>query len=141
MKHVGFSSNDGAALGILPNVAMQAALGGPIPPESERMDRVQLLAWIEAAPERAETYDDATRMIAKAMHDFVRRHPEIDVRRLDVDHFMGHWVSLEKAEHDALMERSQGASVFMIGWAYNAVRSILGMESVGNRALAEFEVE
>jgi len=139
-----FSSADGASEGILPERALQMILGGEsAAAANERLSRAALEAWIcEPLPEgKAETYNEAARIVAQGMLLFTRKHPELDVRPLAIDPFMKRWEELEPEQYRQVMERSREPTAFQAGWAYNAVRSILGFMPSGNPALAEFGPE
>ena len=128
--------SDGAGAGIGAARALETVLGGKEPPtEADSMTREQMEAHIVAAPwpggkapemeMGADAYDLASRCIAKAFLLLMKEGVTGDLW----DEMKAHWPDYEHAVG--------GASGFMVGWAENAARYVLGQPEKQNPALAE----
>lgn len=120
--------SDGAHEGLLTEASMHRAMGGPH--DNSRLSMPELREWILAAPDgKPETYNDAARILAKAFLELLERWPERAADDL---------VGLCKAPplvvaHAAA--RVRHPSSFMVGWAWNAARAVLGYSAAPNPAL------
>jgi hypothetical protein len=103
------------------------------------MDTDALYEWIQAVPDgEAQTYDDAARIIAKAMLEFVQTSSlASEFRAMSSREFGKRWEDEQREHYLAADKRARGVTAFQFGWAYNAVRAILDLESAGNPAIVE----
>ncbi len=151
-------SDDGAHLGYGTEAALRGALGGEEP--ARRMTVTEMRAYIEAAPARPRSYDDAGRAAAKVILDFLERHPEASDLPADSDgafdldesgnivpdsyHMVreGLWDYLRRIEPDLYARHRKTVFAeltgFSWGWAVNAARRCLELTPVPNPAIVEF---
>lgn len=134
--------SDGADQGIRPDRALRTILGGePEPQQEEGMSPSQMLEWIETAPTEPNSYDDATRMLAKGILLFARAHLTPDrLKSLAADDFDDAWKTTDEAGRRATFDACHGPTGFMFGWAYNAVRYCSELPPKANPAILEVSV-
>jgi DNA-binding CsgD family transcriptional regulator len=153
--------SDGADLGVSAHRALETVLGGkPEPTENERVDMAELERRIRSrplpdeVPARGLGYSEMSECIAHGFLVLADEDPELLTR---IEHYTGHeldgsgdavwWrenMTGVAKEPDAAMwnafqerwpEADCGASGFMVGWAFNAVRAIKGLSPVQNPAI------
>jgi len=149
-------SDDGADLGYGMDAALRGALGGEEPPRRMTVDEMR--EHILSAPDKPESYDDCGRAVAKAVLDFLGRHPEAHAMPADSEH---EWPKKPDGETDwngtptvrveglyDYMKRVEpewyaayrpgvfeGMTGFMWGWGVNAARRCLYLDPVPNPAI------
>lgn len=105
------------------------------------MDVAAFRAWIESAPERPESYNDATRRVALVVLRHLEAHPEdinlpLDGRYEERD---GAWVKVERDLWEAIdgehRPECEGITGFMWGYACNAARRCLETPPAPNPAI------
>lgn len=119
------TTHDGAAAGYKASDAMKSVLGNAEEKPSMRAD--EMTAYLEAAPDDPQTYDDAARHAGKLVLHYLRAHP--DAARL------GAYELDDAMEHDGVTIYGLGLTGFMWGWAVNAARRCLELDSVPNPAI------
>lgn len=124
-------SIDGANIGTLPSRALRTILGGePSPPKDDQNARNELAGLVAAAiepPDRKGSYGDteydlASLYLANRMLPLMQSQPDLDMDQC----------------YDEAKKRGMedvGATGFMVGWAFNCVRTLLGMPETENPAI------
>lgn len=134
--------SDGAHLGVTPERALGTIIGGDPPPAAdEGMDVAAFRAWIEAAPDDATSYDDATRRVALLVLRHLEAHPQDINLPIDGSYEMRGdefvkvgrdlWDAIDGEHHPAC----EGITGFMWGFACNAARRCLEAPPVANPAI------
>jgi hypothetical protein len=158
---------DGANLGVTAHRALESILAGkPSPTEDEQTTREETLARVLAAPLPGEgdgphqrgldtgvAYSMVTDSICRAMLECEQADPGLLGRRAvfpddyDIEELRGTPLSPETLAWQAIMARYPdadewwgGATGFMVGFAYNTARFIMGLPPAGNPAIMEVEV-
>ena len=130
-------SVDGASEGIIPTRALRTILGEePHPPMDDQNTPSTLARMIEEAPEPPPKnedvsnsgYDEMCLYMAKWMCDTLRSDQSLNMN----------------AAYDAAIKlgmKDIGPTGFMVGWAYNAARTVLNLPAVGNPAIVKLQPE
>lgn len=149
-------TDDGAHLGYGMEAALRGVLGGKEP--EHRLTVAELRAEIMAASEQPGSYDECGRAIAKAVLEFLERHPEAHAMPAESSHkwptgtdgspdwsaiptvtVEGLYQYMKRVEPDWFtVQRSrvfEGMTGFQWGWGVNAARHCLGLGPVPNPAI------
>ena len=119
-------SIDGANLGVNAETACKAILGGEQPKESEMRTPEQMREYIMSAPDLYEEgqkgYGEAALWLAKKYLLLLDEGIENDL-----------YYEVEKRQGN----RDMDFTGFMVGWAENAARYVIGMPEKNNPAILE----
>lgn len=121
-------SIDGANIGVPGEEAVKAALGGEQP--KTKLSKDEILARVLAIPDdyaQMKSYNDGCYWLAKQFYLLRKDGVEGDPHEL--------YVAMQKKCGD----RDYGFTGFMVGWANNCSRWLLGMDEVKNPAIMTIE--
>lgn len=122
-------SPDGAHHGLKPSSALRSALGGAALNSAPPLSPAEMATYLESAPEKPQSYDDAACYVGGVMLRYFRDHPEA----LALDAF----TAFEGAMPVTPGTPIEGVTGFMVGWGVNAARYALTAPPIDNPAILD----
>ncbi len=133
--------SDGANLGITAEQALATILGGePELPKDDRMTPEQFAEWVRGCPDAGsdddpDSYSQGSRLMAKWMLQVMTDDPKREWSLSSKMPANDVYKAAKVASPREALWAFEGCTGFMVGWAFNAARSILTLPPVQNPAI------